>query len=151
MKLVIDLNEEGMDLESFTKMEIADQGKAFVQLKEMIAEAEAVVKTMKSAFDDLRLKAIPGKLEDMGLDNVKIKGVGRISVTTDAYVSVVSGKKEALFDWLKEHDQESLITEVVNSSTLKAWYKEQIKEGNEVPDGEIINFTPFDRASVTKA
>lgn len=146
-----DSPERDLELETMMAMTIKDMGKMFVSLKEEIGAAEDVTKELKHTFDTLRLRVIPEKLDEMGLDNVKITGVGRVSITADAYCSVVADQKFRLYDWLRDNDHEDLIQDNVNSGTLKAFIKEQIKAGNDVPDDTIINFIPYDRASVTKA
>lgn len=146
-----DSPERDLELETMMAMTIKDMGKLFVSLKTEIDAAEGVVRALKSSFDKLRLRAMPEKMDEMGITGVKIIGVGRLSLTADAYCSVVKDQKFRLYDWLRDNDHEDLIQDNVNSGTLKAFIKEQIKAGNDVPDDTIINFIPYDRASVTKA
>lgn len=142
-----------------TKDDLREQlaGKTVPELAQLLTEAkvakEEADKVRKQAneyFDLLRLEIIPDKMEEIGVSSMRIKGLGTLSTTADAYVSVKSGMKEELHAWLIANGFESFITEQVNSSTLKAFVKEQDAKGNPIPDDSIINYTPFLRASVTK-
>lgn len=101
-------------------------------------------------FDVLRLKLIPDEMEVIGATSINLKGIGRVTITTDMYAGIVSGKSWEALSWLKEHGHEDLIKEGVHPSTLKAFLKEQIIAGEEFPE-EIFKVTPFDRASITKS
>jgi hypothetical protein len=85
------------------------------------------------------------------MQSIKISGIGRLGLTNDARVSVASGMKYELHQWLEENGFEEVIQPSVNSSTLKAFIKEQKREGNPTPSEEVINYLPFLRASLTKA
>lgn len=111
--------------------------------------AEAILKEWNAEFDVLRLEVIPTVCEDLGVEGMRVEGVGRLGLTADLYVSVKSGQKEGWFGWLRKNRLSDLIVPSVNSSTLKAWVKDRIKKGKPVPE-EFLNVTPFQRASITK-
>lgn len=58
--------------------------------------------------------------------------------------------KEKLWEWLREHDAEALITETVNSSTLAAFVRQQMKTGCEYPV-DICDVSTYTTASLRKA
>ena len=115
--------------------------------KERIKKEETAI---NKRFDTLTMKVIPDKMAEDGFQNVTLKGIGRIQLSKQAYCSVPAGMKFELFKWLKDNDFEELITEVVNSSTLKAFITEQSELGNDIPE-TIVNYQPFMRATVVKA
>lgn len=121
-----------------------------VRLKGAKKEAEDAVKLINMEFDLVRLMVVPDKMSELDISSMNVNGVGRLTIASDAYCNTIPGQKDALFQWMRENDHEDLISEAINASTLKAFIKEQIKAGNPIPDDEIIKFTPFLRASVTK-
>ncbi len=54
-------------------------------------------------------------------------------------------------DWFRGHDLDDMIQEVINASTLKAFIREQIREGNEIPGDDLIEFSTYTVATITKA
>lgn len=130
---------------------VTDLAKMMVEQKQEIDRLKKAATEMQELYDLLRIEVVPAKMEEMELSSMNIKGLGRLTISADAYVTTVKGQKPSLIQWMKDNGFEELVKEDVNASTLKAWYKEQVSEGNEVPDDDIINFLPFERASVTKA
>jgi isocitrate lyase len=126
------------------------------QLVETMAHLEAqkdslaaTVKDVNLRLDFLRLGKIPEKMDEEGVTGLTLEGIGRVSLTADAYVSIKAGQKEAAWEWLRDTGHGDLITETINASTLKAAIKEMVKKGEEIPN-EMINFSPFTRASITR-
>jgi len=58
--------------------------------------------------------------------------------------------KLKLWDWLRKHDSADIITETVNSSTLAAYIREQMREGEPYPN-ELLEISAYDVASLRKA
>ena len=86
-------------------------------------------------------------MEEMGLESARIKGVGTLSLATDAYCTTPADARLDLQEWLRAHDAGDLIQETVNASTLKAFCKEQIGKGNDIPP--MVKFTPYTYAKIT--
>lgn len=135
-----------MNYELLTLEQMAEQ---MMLEREEIDTLKSILATHQKNWDELRKKWIPEKMEELGLDGCKINGVGTISVRVDAYCSVPAGKKEELYAWLLTNEHEDLVQSTVNSSTLKAFMKEQIMSGNDVPD-EIVNWAPYTYVAITK-
>lgn len=141
----------------FTENEFAEYDK--MTLVELVREmrnvqsakesAEDVVKALNKKFDFLRITKIPQVMEDEGIQRLSVEGVGRVALTADMHVSVREGQKESFYEWLRDNGREDLIQPTVNSSTLKATVKNMVKNGEEFPD-ELLNVSPFTRASITK-
>lgn len=112
-------------------------------------EIEEQLKYINKEYDFLRLKLVPKMFEDEGIESLKVDGIGRVSLTGDMYVSIQSGRKDEAYEYFRDIGKGSLITEVINSSTLKATVKAMIKGGEDIPE-ELIKITPFTRASITK-
>lgn len=136
--------------DKYNKLSLHDMAKAMKAKAAEKEELEEKLKAINAHYDVLRFEAIPSKMEEDGVENVRYEGIGRISLTADALVSVKGGEKDNLFVWLKKHKLGDLIQEGVNPSTLKAFVKGRIKDGKEYPS-ELLNVTPITRASITKA
>lgn len=131
-------------LENESAVEVA---KIMAALKDLNECAEAVKKESGKVYDHVRTLVLPDKMDDEGLDNMRVAGLGRVSVTADVRATIAD--KQAGYKWLEEHGYGDMITETVNASALKALMRRMIKEGREIPD-EIFKVTPFNRASITK-
>lgn len=131
--------------EKLSYKELADE---FKRLQDEKDELKRKTATITAAFDLLTTEVIPEKLMEDGFKHVALADGGRIEIRPQAYCSTRAGQREALFNWLQEHEFDDLITEVVNPSTLKSFIKEQMDQGNPVPGDEIINYQPFLRATV---
>lgn len=107
---------------------------------------EGELKQVNALYDVLRLELIPAKMEETGVENIKVEGVGQITLTGDMYVRTAN--KQALADWLELNNLADLIQPTVNASTLKATIKGRMKKGLPLPDEEVVKITPFTRASI---
>ena len=112
-------------------------------------DAEAFYKSQHAVYEIFSKQVVPARMEDEGMEQLTVEGIGRVNIRTDIYCSTKKGLGPDLKEWMKEHDMADIITDVINSSTLKAWVKEQMKAGNEIPE-ELLNVTPYDRAVITK-
>lgn len=110
---------------------------------------DALAKFANAAHDVLRLELIPERMEEEGIENVRIEDLGRLGLTADMYVSVKEGQRDSLIKWLEKHRLGDLVQETINSSTLKSFVARRMKEGKEIPS-DYLNVTPFTRASITK-
>ena len=119
------------------------------ELRKRKEDLEEALKEVNKEYDFLRLNMIPARFEEEGIEGMKVEGVGRVSLTGDMYVSILSDKKDEAYEYFRDIGKGSLITETINSSTLKATVKAMIKAGEDVPE-ELIKVTPFTRASITK-
>ena len=120
----------------------------------VLAKAKADIAKEKSAnktrfYDLIRFYLLPDLMEEEGIEGIKVAGVGRVNLQGDMWVSTRKGSSLELIQWLKDNGFEDIPKEGVNASTLKAWVKEQKLAGSEIPE-ELLNITPFTRASITK-
>lgn len=135
--------------EKYKGMTTLDLVRAMARVQADKEDADEEAKQIGKEFDYLRLKMIPARFEEEGIENLKVEGVGRVSLTGDMYVSILADNREKAYEFFRDIGKGSLITESINSSTLKAAVKSMIKSGEEVPE-ELIKVTPFTRASITK-
>jgi len=133
----------------YSKFSLADLAEAMRSVKTALDAAKIDQAAIQKEFDLLRLKVIPEKMDDEGMTSVKIKGIGRLTITGDMYAGIQKDMNKQAYQWLTDNGHGDLIKDFVHSSTLKAFLKEQIKNGEEIPD-DLFKVTPFERASITK-
>lgn len=114
-----------------------------------IKKHEDALKLLKAQRDHIQIHVLPTKMDAEGMQTVNVRDIGRLSCTTQLRVSTPAGKKFELQDWLKTNGYTELVSETVNSSTLKAFVAECIREGRDYPE-ELLNITSFDRVTLTK-
>jgi hypothetical protein len=125
--------------------ELAEQLRA---AQDALAAAKAIVTEHQKAFDHLRFNVIPDALNELGVSSLQIPGVGRLGLTEDMRTTVLAENRDEAYEWLATNGFGDIVVETVHSSTMKAWMKEQIGKDVELPD--IFQWTPFQRASLTK-
>lgn len=134
--------------EKYEGAKLPDLALAFKDLRDKHSSIKEQAAEVWSEVDYLRMTAIPEMMEEMGIDTVKLTDIGRISTTVQASCSTVN--KDALINWLVEHEFGEIVSETVNSSTLKSFVMNQIRDGKEIPDDTIIKFSPYTVATITK-
>lgn len=113
-------------------------------LDERLDALETERKPLQAEYDRLRLEAIPSAMAEEDITSLK-GSWGRCTLTSDLYVSCPN--KAGLHQWLIETDNKDLIVPTVNAQTLKAFIKEQLNNGVELPE-ELLKITPFSRAVI---
>lgn len=139
-----------MDQEEFEQMDVKRLAEIFVTYKDQLTDMKAAQSLVQAEFDTLRKIVIPAKMEEVGFDTVNISGVGRISLRAEIYASIIKDQKDEAYAWLAANGHGALIKDTVNSSSLKAFCKESMINGVELPD-DIFSVTPYTMATLTKA
>lgn len=132
-----------------TPVELIDMAKRMKEVSDKYDALDDKMKMLNVEYDALRLRAIPDKMAELDIKTVTYDGIGRVQVAADCYASIPAEKKSDAFSWLRSNAFGDLIVENVNPSTLKAFAKEQMKAGNDLPE-DLFKVTPFSRASIVK-
>ena len=127
--------------------EIAERVK---YLDEVIKGLDKETSGLKKERDYLKQEVLPEKMDADDLQTVNVKGVGRISVRQEMRCSTKAEYKQPFQQWLRSIGADALITETVNASTMKAFIKERIQQGEDYPE-EMLNLHCFQQAVITKA
>lgn len=114
--------------------------------KELLGNQEKVINIR---IEHLTRVLLPEAMDEDGVSNISIDGVGRITLRGEVFASIRADNREAAYEWLRDTGRGSLISETVNASTLKAAVKEWLKQGEEIP--EVISVTPVTVAVLTKS
>lgn len=129
-------------------LKIVELAKELATLK---AERDALVEESKIKYariEEISKFDLPQLMDDEGVTNVTIEGIGRVSLQSGVFASIVKANETEAFEWLRATGKESLINETVNASMLKAAAKEWLKSGEPIP--ECIKITPYTAAVITK-
>jgi hypothetical protein len=131
-------------------------------------ELVATMLRLKDTYDDLKAKSaeawrnlclvtdsiIPERMDRDNIQNITVilpNGEKKQLLIMDQIsVKTPPDKKVELWDWLREHGAEHLITETVNSSTLAGFVREQMRQGEDYPT-DICEISSYSRASLRKA
>ena len=133
--------------ERHKSMTIVALAKELKLVKAELSMADDYKTVVQKIYDSLAKVTIPERMDEEEIDIIKIDGVGRVQKKADIYCSCPANNREALQEWLIDNGHGFLVQSTVNSSTLKAFVKEQMKAGNEVPT-HLLNITPYQLASI---
>lgn len=128
-------------------MELLAQIRKMRDLQAEKEKLDGLLKIINAHYDVIRMETIPEKMDEDGVENMRVEGIGRVSLTADMFVATTN--KQGLFQWFREQHLGDMIQDTVNASTLKAFVKRRMKEGKDVPS-DYLRVTPFTRASITK-
>lgn len=120
------------------------------RLREELDKFDAIKKEYQVAYDFLSISVLPERMEEEMIETLKVAGVGRLQSRSDIRCAVPAQNREAVKTWLVDNGHGSMIAETINSSTLKAFVREMMKEGKEWPE-DLLSVTPYTRATVVKA
>lgn len=120
----------------------------YARLKNKKEEMEEEIKRANKRLEELSKHLIPEIMEEEGIENIKVAGIGRVCLQADLYVQVPKDKREDLYNWLDFTGRESMVTETVSPKTLKAAVKEWLQKGEDIPD--CIKVVPYTYAKLTR-
>ena len=135
-------------IKMFENNDIVELANKLRGLKDLKEAQEADLKDTNMAIEAIIKVLLPQKMDEQGIQNVKIDGVGRVSLRGEVYASILAENRELAYDWLRSTGRAALITNTVNPSTLKAAAREWLKNGEEIP--EFIKITPATVATLTR-
>jgi len=133
----------------FDGKSILELAQAQVDVKAAIDRLAADKTVLQKEFDHLRLHRIPEQMENEGIESVKLEGIGRLSTQGNLYAGIMKDKKEEAYAWLEYHGHGDLIKGTLNASSLKAFLKECMRNGEAFPD-DLFKATPYMMATITK-
>lgn len=150
-----------MDTEELKAMRSHTADFSYNQLVAMMLELQDQHAQMKSqtarAWDAvcmLTRTIIPERMDADQIQNITVilpdGSKKQMLVLSQVSVKTPPENKLALWEWLRGHDAAELITETVNSSTLSAYVREQMREGEAYPS-DLLEISTYDTASLRKA
>lgn len=134
----------------YEQQNIAELAASIKNLREKLDEAAKVKAELQKHYDFLTIDIVPDRMDEEGMDAVRVSGVGRLQTTADIRCSCPAKNREALIEWFENNGLFTMVTNTINSSTLKAFVREQMK----MPEGkypeDLLKIEPYSRAVVVK-
>lgn len=113
---------------------LAELARKLKEVADRKANLEEQLKAVNIEWDLIRKFLIPEAMAaiDPELTKISISGLGTLYLRTDIYAGIQD--QASAFVWLQENGYGDLIRYQVHPSTLKAFLKEQTKNGVEIPE-----------------
>lgn len=128
---------------------IKDRGRRMKELAAAFDIIKPVYDSINAEYDNIRKKTLPDLMAAEDMRTATFDGIGRIQLAADCYASIPADQQDTAFAWFRENNYGDLIKETVHSATLKAWAKEGLANGRELPEG-VFKIEPYVRASIVK-
>ena len=117
-------------------------------LKDNIEMEEAKVKAMKRRRDEILKKILPEAMDLAEIEKFSVEGVGTVFLKQQVFSSVRKDDRDTFYEYLRANGHEDLIVPWVFPQTQKAWVKEQLENGEVIPD--FLNATYTTEAQLRK-
>lgn len=102
-------------------------------LKDVIEYLENNIKLLNSELKEIKEYQLPKMMEDANIEKVSISHIGTLYLRHDVFTSINAENKEKVYEWFRNHGASTLIVEHIHPQTLKAWVKETLENGGEIP------------------
>lgn len=132
-----------------TNNKLTEYAKSLRKLKTQKDKLEDQLKAVNEQIKTIAEVDLPKAMEDADIESFKVEKVGTVFLQNKLYTSVLADDREKLYEWLKKEGHGDLIKPWVFPQTLTAFAKEQLVEGNPLPDFLKATFIPT--ASIRKA
>ncbi len=120
------------------KKQLTILAKELFEKKQEKDEAEKDLAEINKRIQKLAEGLIPEIMQDQELTKFTIDKVGTISLKSDLRTYVHAEDREKVIQWLKDNGYGDIVKETAHHVTVRAWAKEMISDGHEVPE----MFTP---------
>lgn len=124
----IDINNSD-NLSTKTLVELA---KLQNDTKQKIDDIKGALTLLTSFYELLRKYHVPNAMEEQGIKNISIDGVGQVVNSKSYYVSIESDRQEDAYNWLRDNGHGLLIKETVNNNSLRALLTDYINNGGAI-------------------
>lgn len=122
--------------------------KFYVGLKSALDQYQKALKPMEELKSRFAQEILPAAFDRAGVKSLTLEEEG-YRVTSTATPSVSFVDSEAGLAWLRANGQEGLIKEGVAPQTLKAFAKDRISNGEDLPE-DVFKVFLLSNVSVTK-
>ena len=128
-----------MDLEKESALIKVDTGKSqelselctrLLELQKQITRCEENIKNLRSEERLLSENEIPNLMQQAGISSLKLIDGSSVSFKPEYYAKIPISKIDEAFNWLSSNGHGDLIK---NEVSLKAFVKDEIQKGNNLP------------------
>ena len=121
---------------------LTDLAKELADLKAQKAEAEKLVKSLNKQIIAVAVGKMPELMRDLEIPKFVVDGIGTFYLQDKLEVSVLADDRDEVYEWCRENGHEALIVNYIWPRTLNSWAKEQLGEGQPLPDKMKATFIP---------
>ena len=121
---------------------LTDLAKELADLKRQKTEAEALVKTLNKQIGAIAVGKMPELMRDLEIPKFVVDDIGTFYIQDKLEVSVLADDRDEIYQWCRENGHEELIVSYIWPRTLNSWAKEQLQEGQPLPDKMKATFIP---------
>lgn len=121
---------------------LTDLAKELADLKARKTEVEAEVKSLNKQIIAVAVGKMPELMRDLEIPKFVVEGIGTFYLQDKLEVNVLADDREEVYAWCRENGHEALIVNYIWPGTLKAWAKDQLMEGQPLPDKMTATFIP---------
>lgn len=103
-------------------------------LKDTKEGLEEELKQVNERLKKITEEELPAMMDDNDITKFSVEGVGSIHQQVKVYAYVKKEDEEKFHDWLRAGGNEAMVREYVFPQTLNAFAKEQLEQGNDLPE-----------------
>lgn len=139
----------------YAAMSIPEMAVCLKKLKDELDLMGSIKTEVQKRYDFLSISVLPDRMDEEGVVTMRVADVGRLQASSDIRCNVPSANKALLEEWLTKNGHGAMIASAVNSSTFKAFVKEQMKTESDEPESitypkHLIKVEPYSRAVIVK-
>ena len=131
--------------------ELKQMSDRLLSLQAELKASEENIKVLKGEVAELERKILPEAMEELGMSKITFDDGRELNIKDDVTASITKANKDAAHEWLREQGHGDLIKTVVKEDvhhmTLKAFVREQLREGHPVPDN-LFSVYQFKKAVI---
>jgi len=121
---------------------LTNLAKELADLKKQKTDAEALVKSLNKQIIAVAVGKMPELMRDLEIPKFVVDGIGTFYLQDKLEVSVLAEDRAEVYAWCENHGHKDLIVSYIWPKTLNAWAKEQLTEGQPLPDKMKATFIP---------
>ena len=105
-------------------------------LRDEKADLELKLKICNKKLAEINVRVVAG-MELANVTKLTVEGIGTVYGANSLYPQVKDA--EAMMQWLKDNHFEALVRETVHPQTLKAWVKDRMEGGEDMPPETVLS------------
>lgn len=106
----------------------------FRELKDRKDSLNNELKELGEELKKIETELLPQAMEENEIEKFTVDGVGSIYTQMKVYAYITKENEPLFHAWLRDQGHGELIKEYVFPATLSAFAKEQLEQGNDLPD-----------------
>lgn len=106
----------------------------FRELKDRKDSLQSELKECDEELQRIETELLPQAMDENDIEKFTVDGVGTIYTQMKVYAYVKKDNEAEFHQWLRDEGHGDLIKAYVFPATLSAFAKEQLEQGNDLPD-----------------